>query len=96
MGWGGRRSARLDGAESRRIGFDHPCRWHADAGVQPVACPQQRRTAVVGVLPNEIGWTPRIELAPLTPVPGWYTIVVQLGEAIVGVDYLIADGRVVE
>lgn len=48
------------------------------------------------LLPNEIGWTPRIELAPLTPVPGWYTIVVQLGEAIVSVDYLMADGRVVE
>lgn len=48
------------------------------------------------LLPNEIGWTPRIELAPLTPIPGWYTIVVQLGEAIVSVDYLIADRRVVE
>lgn len=48
------------------------------------------------LLPNEIGWTPRIDLAPLTPVPGWYTIVVQLGEAIVSVDYLMADGRVVE
>jgi hypothetical protein len=48
------------------------------------------------LLPNEIGWTPRIELAPLTPVQGWYTIVVQLGEAIVSVDYLVADGHVVE
>lgn len=58
----------------------------------------QRQIVVAAddLLPNEIGWTPRIELAPLTPVPGWYTIVVQLGEAIVSVDYLMADGRVVD
>jgi hypothetical protein len=48
------------------------------------------------LLPNEIGWTPRFELAPLTTVDGWYTIVVQLGAVIVSVDYLMANGRVVE
>jgi hypothetical protein len=48
------------------------------------------------LLPDEVGWTPRIELAPLTPAPGWFTIVVQLGTEIVSVDYLMADGRVVE
>lgn len=58
--------------------------------------PRQVVLSTDDLLPNEVGWTPRIELAPLTPVQGWYTIVVQLGEAIVSVDYLIADGRVVE
>lgn len=53
-------------------------------------------SADADLLPNEVGWTPRIELAPLTPVQGWYTVVVQLGAAIVSVDYLMADGQVVE
>lgn len=48
------------------------------------------------LLPNDVAWTPRIDLAPLTPVPGWYTVVVQLGSDVATVDYLIADGRVVE
>jgi hypothetical protein len=58
--------------------------------------PRQTVTATDDLLPNEVGWTPRIDLAPLTPVPGWYTIVVQLGTDIASVDYLMADGRVVE
>jgi hypothetical protein len=48
------------------------------------------------LLPNEVGWTPRIEFASLTTAEGWYTIVVQLGAAIVSVDYLMANGQVVE
>jgi hypothetical protein len=49
------------------------------------------------ILPNAVAWTPRIDLAPLTSVQGWYTIVVQLGTDIASVDYLIGtDGRVVE
>jgi hypothetical protein len=57
---------------------------------------RQTVTAAADLLPNEVGWTPRIDLAPLTPVPGWYTIVVQLGTDIASVDYLMADGQVVE
>lgn len=53
-------------------------------------------SADADLLPNEVGWTPRFELAPLTPVQGWYTVVVLLGAAIVSVDYLMADGQVVE
>ena len=53
-------------------------------------------TATDDLMPNDVGWTPRIDLAPLTPRPGWYTIVVQLGQAITSIDYLIDDGKVVE
>lgn len=54
-------------------------------------------TATEEILPNGIAWTPRIDLAALTSVQGWYTIVVQLGTDIASVDYLIGtDGRVVE
>ena len=48
------------------------------------------------LLPNAVAWSPRIDLAPLTPVQGWYKIVVQLGVDIESIDYLMADGRVVE
>jgi hypothetical protein len=48
------------------------------------------------LLPNDVAWTPRIALAPLTPVDGWYTIVVQLGTDVVSVDYLMSSGSVVE
>ncbi|HEY7627119.1 MAG TPA: hypothetical protein VH761_08620 [Ilumatobacteraceae bacterium] len=58
--------------------------------------PKQIVYSTEDLLPNDVAWTPRIELAPLTPVPGWYTIVVQLGTDIASVDYLIADQQVVE
>ena len=53
-------------------------------------------SATDDLLPNEVGWTPRIDLAPLTPVDGWYTIIVQLGSEIVSLDYLMSAGQVVE
>jgi hypothetical protein len=53
-------------------------------------------TATDDLFPNEVAWTPRIDLAPLTPAHGWYQIVVQLGTDIANVDYLMADGKVVE
>ena len=69
--------------------------WDAD-NLTSTIVPRQVVTATDDLLPNAVGWSPRIDLAPLTPVQGWYKIVVELGVDIVSIDYLMADGRVVE